>query len=194
MAGGRGDEESIIHCADIRQRCGCTRAPLVLLFSRSSRSLPVPASSTLSDDATHSADDAEAPVATLHDEIETALRGDLDDQWDGVLDEWPEGTSSERKAVKAYVSGLRNRILSSLLDIDTRDELERGLATQYIEVKCHWTMLNTRIQHQTARDGEAEEALIYRATCVSLIIQSLEPLLSQDRVDRLTAFLAEPLE
>jgi hypothetical protein len=155
---------------------------------------PVPASNTVPDDTTLSADDADDPVAALHDDIEAALRGGLDDQWEEVLGEWPTGTSSERKAVKAYVSGLRNRILSSLLDIDTRDELERGLATQYIEVKCHWTMLNTRIQHQTARDGEAEEALIYRATCVSLIIQSLEPLLSQDRVDRLTAFLAEPLE
>jgi hypothetical protein len=134
------------------------------------------------------------PVDVLHDRIEEALRGTLDRQWEEVLDEWTSAAPSERKAVKAYVSGLRNRILGTLLDIDTEDELQRGLATQYIEMKCHWTMLNTQIQHQTARDGGPEEDLIYRATCVSLIIQSLEPLLSQERIDNLTAFLAEPLQ
>jgi hypothetical protein len=144
--------------------------------------------------------DTDAPVDTdesvqaLHDRIEKALRGTLDDQWAEVLDEWQGAAPSERKAVRAYVSGLRNRILRALLDIDTEEELQRGLATQYIEMKCHWTMLNTQIQHQTARDGGAADDLIYRATCVSLIIQGLEPLLSQERVDNLTAFLAEPLE
>ncbi len=138
--------------------------------------------------------ESDESVHTLHDRIEDALRGSLDTQWEQVLDEWTSAAPSERKAVRAYVSGLRNRILRSLLDIDTEDELQRGLATQYIEMKCHWTMLNTQIQHQTARDGEAQEDLIYRATCVSLIIQSLEPLLSQERIDNLTAFLAEPLQ
>lgn len=138
--------------------------------------------------------DTDESVEALHERIREALRGTLDRQWEDVLDEWDSAAPSERKAVQAYVSGLRNRILGSLLDIDTEEELQRGLATQYIEMKCHWTMLNTQIQHQTARDGGAEEDLIYRATCVSLIIQSLEPLLSQERIDNLTSFLAEPLQ
>ena len=138
--------------------------------------------------------DTDENVEALHDRIEEALRGTLDRQWEEVLDEWIGAAPSERKAVKAYVSGLRNRILRALLDIDTEEELQRGLATQYIEMKCHWTMLNTQIQHQTAREDGPEEDLIYRATCVSLIIQSLEPLLSQERIDNLTAFLAEPLQ
>jgi len=138
--------------------------------------------------------DTDDSVQALHDRIEEALRGGIDDQWDEVLAEWTEAVPSERKAVRAYVSGLRNRMLRALLDIDTEDELERALATQYIEVKCHWTMLNTQIQHQTARSGEPDQNLIYRATCVSLIIQNLEPLLSQERIDNLTAFLAEPLQ
>jgi hypothetical protein len=138
--------------------------------------------------------DTADPVEALHERIEDTLRGSLDEQWEEVLDQWEGAAPSERKAVQAYVSGLRNRILGALLDIDTEEELQRGLATQYIEVKCHWTMLNTQIQHQTARDGGPDEDLLYRATCVSLIIQSLEPLLSQERIDNLTAFLAEPLQ
>lgn len=149
---------------------------------------------TLQNQHTDTPVDTDESVQALHDQIEESLRGMLDDQWAEVLDQWEGAAPSERKAVQAYVSGLRNRILRSLLDIDTEEELQRGLATQYIEMKCHWTMLNTQIQHQTARDGGAKEDLIYRATCVSLIIQSLEPLLSQERIDNLTAFLAEPLE
>jgi len=149
---------------------------------------------TLQTDSQTEPVDANDPVQTLHDRIEEALRGSLDSQWEEVLDQWTEAAPSERKAVRAYVSGLRNRILRALLDIETEEELERGLATQYIEMKCHWTMLNTQIQHQTARNGDPDQDLIYRATCVSLIIQSLEPLLSQERIDSLTAFLAEPLE
>lgn len=136
----------------------------------------------------------DASVDQLHERIEDTLRGDLDRQWEDVIDEWRDGASSEHRAVQAYVSGLRNRILRALLDINTEEELQRGLATQYIEMKCHWIMLNTQIQHQTARDGGADEDLIYRATCVSLLIQRLEPLLSQEHIDNLTAFLAEPLE
>lgn len=135
----------------------------------------------------------DASVSELHDRIENALQGSLDTQWEEVLDQWTSAAPSERKAVHAYVSGLRNRILRSLLDIDTNDELRRALVTQYIEMKCHWTMLNTQIQHQTARHGEAEDDLMYRASCISLIIQRLEPLLSQEQVDTLTAFLAEPV-
>lgn len=148
---------------------------------------------TLQTETANSVDAAE-PVEALHERIEDTLRGSLDQQWEEVLDQWEGAAPSERKAVQAYVSGLRNRILGALLDIDTEEELQRGLATQYIEMKCHWTMLNTQIQHQTARDGGPEEDLLYRATCVSLIIQSLEPLLSQERIDNLTAFLAEPLQ
>ncbi|MFB6272732.1 MAG: hypothetical protein ABEL51_07545 [Salinibacter sp.] len=54
-------------------------------------------------------------------------------------------------------------------------------------------MLNTKIQHQTATSGRPAEPLIYRATCVSLIVQALEPLLDREYVEGLADFLAEPL-
>lgn len=138
--------------------------------------------------------DSPEEVASIHSKIESALRGDLDEKWDMVLDEWPEAAQSQRKAVRAYVSGLRNRMYRTLMEIDSLEELERGVGIQYVEVKAHWMMLNTQIQHQTDRDGRAADDLIYRATCVSLIVQALEPLLSQNRVDSLTNFLAEPFD
>jgi hypothetical protein len=133
-------------------------------------------------------------VEEIQKKVEAALRGEVDDQWDEVLDNWESGAASQKKAVRAYVSGLRNRMYRSLKEIDSLEELERGVAIQYVEVKAHWMMLNTQIQHQTDKNGTPDEDLIYRATCVSLIVQALEPLLSQNRVDSLTNFLAEPLD
>ncbi len=133
-------------------------------------------------------------TTTLHDQIDGALRGDLDAKWNQVLDQWEDGGPAQKKAITAYVSGLRNRMLRILTDLDDAEEAQHGLAIQYIEVKCHWMMLNMQIQSQTARNGRAQDNLIYRATCVSLIIEAMEPLLSRDRVDTLTGFLAEPLQ
>ncbi len=143
--------------------------------------------------STVTADDPQR-VQKIHSKIETSLRGEIDDQWEEVLDNWETAAQSQRKAVKAYVSGLRNRMTRGLLEIDSLEELQRGVAIQYVEAKAHWMMLNTQIQHQTNRDGQAADDLIYRATCVSLIVQALEPLLSQTRVDSLTNFLAEPFD
>jgi hypothetical protein len=138
--------------------------------------------------------DTESQLEALRKRVREALRGPLEDQWDEVLEQWSSAAPADREAVRAYVSGLRNRMLESLLEIGSLDELERGLAVQYIEVKCHWTMLNTQIQNQTAENGRPDDSLIYRATCVSLILQALEPLVSRKHVDGVTDFLVEPLE
>lgn len=129
----------------------------------------------------------------LRDRIETALRDPLEEQWDEVLGQWSGAAPSDREAVRSDVAELRDRILESLLTINSLEELKRGLAIGYAEMKCHWTMLNTRIQHQTAETGRPEEPLIYRATCVSLLVQALEPLLSREYVEGIADFLAEPL-
>lgn len=137
--------------------------------------------------------DTEWELEPLREQVEAALRHPLDEQWDEVLEQWSGAAPSERKAVRSYVSGLRNRLLDALLEIEALDEFKRGVAIQYVEVKCHWTMLNTQIQYQTAREGRPDEALIYRATCVSLILQALEPFLSREHVADLADFLVEPI-
>jgi hypothetical protein len=137
--------------------------------------------------------DADSKVEVLQGRIQTALQDALEEQWKEVLDQWRGAETSERETVWTYVANLRDRILNSLLAVDSLEALKRGLAVGYVEMKCHWTMLNTQIQHQTAQNGRPEESLIYRATCVSLIVQALEPLLSREYVAGLADFFAEPL-
>ncbi|MFO8233421.1 MAG: hypothetical protein R6U20_12235 [Longimonas sp.] len=133
-------------------------------------------------------------VEEQNNAIHDALEDPLDEQWKTVLSEWDGGTTAQRRAIRAYVSGVRNRIVQTLDDLEEVNEIRQALAVQYLEMKCHWTLLNTQIQSQTARDGVPDEALMYRATCVSLIIQAIEPLLSQERINTLTQMLAEPIE
>ena len=132
-------------------------------------------------------------VEGLHRRVETTLRESLESEWAEVLTQWSGASPDERQAVQSYVTGLRDRLLDTLLTIDSQEELRRGLAIAYVEMKCHWTMLNTKIQHQTAENGRPAEPLIYRATCVSLIVQALEPLLEREHVEVMADFLAEPL-
>ncbi|MEF8864768.1 MAG: hypothetical protein V5A20_03305 [Salinibacter sp.] len=129
----------------------------------------------------------------LRQRVQTALCDSLEEEWEEVLEQWAGTAPSERQAVRRHVAELRDQVLDSLLATETLEELKRGLALGYAEMKCRWTMLNTRIQHQTAQSGRPDEPLIYRATCVSLIVQALEPLLSREHVEDLASFLAEPL-
>lgn len=131
-------------------------------------------------------------VEYIHDHIRSALHEGMEDRWEEVLS-GADIASSRQQAVTAYVNGLRNRVWNSLKDIQTVEALERGLVIQYLELKSRWTMLNVQIQHQTRRDGTPNPELTYRATCVSLLVEALEPLLSQERVDALAEVLAEPL-
>lgn len=125
-------------------------------------------------------------VRYVHERTHDALHEALDERWEGVLAEWETASPKQRKMVKTHVAGLRTRIWRTLSEIRSVDDLERALAIQYVELKARWTTLNTQIQSQTAKGGTPDDELVYRATCISLIVEALEPLLRQEQVDVLT--------
>ena len=86
-------------------------------------------------------------VEYIHTHIRRALYDGMEDRWEEVL-AGGNLTSSRQQAVTASVNGLRNRGWNTLQDIQTVEELERGLVIQYLELKSRWTMLNV----QTASD------------------------------------------
>lgn len=137
--------------------------------------------------------EGDSKLETLRDRIEATLRDPLEEQWTEVLNQWADGTPSERRAVRTSVSRLRDRLLDSLRALRSLEDLERGLALGYVEVKCHWTRLNTQIQHQTAQGDQFAESLLYRAACVSLIVQALDPLLTRESVEGAANVLVESL-
>lgn len=127
----------------------------------------------------------------LHRRIEEALQFSLEDQWKEIAGEWAEAPLN-RTAVEEELVEMRDRVLSALLEIDTVPELRRALAAQYVELRARWGRLLVQMQAQMSQHQQVEERLIYRATCVHLCIQQLEPLLCWDHVDTFTEALSEP--
>lgn len=136
--------------------------------------------------------DAETSVGGLHRRLGNRLRGPLEAQWDELLDHWATDPS-EREAVRAGVVEVRNQVLGTLLDLDQPDELRRGMALQYVEVRCQWALALALIQSQEKRDGRVEERLVYRASCLSLLVQRFEPLVCWEEVDAVASSLRVPV-
>lgn len=137
--------------------------------------------------------EGDSKLEALRDRIEAALRDPLEEQWTEVLSQWEDVGPSERKAVRVYVSELRDQLLDGLRARQSFDALKRGLAFGYVEMKCHWTRLNTQIQDQTVRGDQAADPLLYRAVCVGLIVQALDSLLTRESVEGIADVLVESL-
>lgn len=132
-------------------------------------------------------------VKVLRDRIDAVLGDSLDEQWTEVLNQWGDAAPSERRTVRADVSRLRDQLLDSLRVLNSLDALKRSLALGYVEMKCQWTRLNAQIQHKTAHGEQVPESLFYRAACVSLMVQALEPLLTRASVEDVADVVVDAL-
>lgn len=133
-------------------------------------------------------------MEALRERLDTALGPALEEGWEEVLAEWPDGDRGDRERILEEVQALRDRLLGVLLGFSSEAELQRGIAVAYAEAKARWTLLTTQIQDTTKRDGRVDDRLVVRATCISLIVQQLDPLVRPAERKQLTEFLAEPLE
>lgn len=128
----------------------------------------------------------------LHHRLNRDLRASLEAQWEEVLGQWKGADPADREAILSEVTAQRDKMLERLLQLDTVKALQRGIALQYIAMKSHWATVHLQLEAQARRGHSVEEMLLYRATCVNLLLQRLEPLLSPASLDTLTATLCDP--
>ncbi|MEM8557974.1 MAG: hypothetical protein AAGG50_09130 [Bacteroidota bacterium] len=117
----------------------------------------------------------------------------IDAAWQETLAEWEDAVPSQVRATLAYARGLRNQVLQLAREVDDAADLERMLALHYIELKCQWTKLNALVQYRLGSKGEVREDLMYRASCVSQLLSTIEPLLDPQDVDGFTNVLSAPI-
>ena len=67
------------------------------------------------------------------------------------------------------------------------------LAINYIELKSRWIALNTKINYQTFRTGQCETVDALCASATSLLLQQIESLIDHADIEKITAFLAQPV-
>lgn len=136
--------------------------------------------------------DTETSVKELRSGVQHALTDPLDDHWEEVLDQWEEASPSMREKMLKDLNYLRDHMLDVLLEIESKDGLQQGVAFQYVAMKGHWATILAQIHSQT-ENQQGTERLIYRASCMSVLIQRLEALLCWEDIDEITAFLDTPL-
>lgn len=140
------------------------------------------------------AEDAQTDLDVLRTRVGRALGAPLEERWDEVLEEWSGSEPADRQAVRDEVTALRNRLRETLEEFSSQDRLQRAIAVAYAEVKCRWTLLTIQIRDRTDRDGRVDDRLVHRATCVSLIVQQLDPLVRREDLRQVSDFIAEPLD
>ncbi|MDX2088849.1 MAG: hypothetical protein SFX73_13410 [Kofleriaceae bacterium] len=129
--------------------------------------------------------------ARLHDVL---FGPTLEQELEECLATWPNPSPEELLSTREWIGARRHEFVELAAEIDDREELELSIAVRYIELKAHWMMLNAKIQYSLFRLGEAPLEVTYRASLVSSVIGTLEQLLAQDDIERITRFLAEPIE
>ena len=126
--------------------------------------------------------------------IEVALMAPgLERDWRDTLAEWTDATPEQAAMVLRRIFSLRNEFLQAARDIADPETLEMVTAIHYIELKCHWIMLNTQVNYRTVFKEETDMSLAYQASLVSQLLEALERLIDEDDVDRIIQFLAEPV-
>ena len=127
-------------------------------------------------------------------EIESVLTApELEQNWRDTLAEWPDATPAQTNEVLEWTMALRDQFLEAAREIDDEETLEMITAIRYIEMKSHWILLNTQINYSMVSKGEADMALMYRASLVTQLLEGLERLIDQEAVERIIDFLSEPV-
>ncbi|MDX2116337.1 MAG: hypothetical protein SFZ24_12065 [Planctomycetota bacterium] len=110
-----------------------------------------------------------------------------------ALASWPGVQPADIERVVRWASGLRDDLAALIAEINDPDEVRMTLAINYIELKSRWIALNTRMNYQNFRSGSCDTLTALRGTAISALIARVEEMLTQDDIDQITQFLAEPV-
>ena len=113
--------------------------------------------------------------------------------------EAPEPTNGPSKQVVttetiAWIEGIVRDLVATLSTVNDPDDEKMSLVIQYVELKSRWIGLNTKMNYELFRLGHAELTDVFRGTAISALLAHIEPLLDQEDIDKVTEFLAQPLD
>lgn len=128
----------------------------------------------------------------LHAEtLRIALYDDeLEQYWTSCLNEYED--VRERATLLEWVREIRNDFITHATYIDDPEDLIVSVALSYIELKSKWQMLNTQINYQVFRTGEAPTYLIYKSSILSIIVDVIGKFLSDEDLAKIHEFLLHP--
>lgn len=129
-------------------------------------------------------------VKNLHEVLHSAK---IEEAWKMSLDAYQEGTAQDRLDLAEWIINVRANFLAHVEDVgDEAEELLISVALGYIEMKSQWQMLNTQINYQVFRKGEANVYLTYKSSLLSVLVDAIGTLLTPDDLDKIREFLLSP--
>jgi hypothetical protein len=127
------------------------------------------------------------------DDIRAALLSDeIEGYWTGCLQEY-DASEEERAGLLLWIRGVRDGFIAHVSDIDDPEEMLVSVALSYIEFKSQWQMLNTQINYQVFRTGDAKPHLMYKSSLLSVIVDTIGKLLTADDINKIQEFLLNPV-
>ncbi len=130
-------------------------------------------------------------VQQLRDALHSA---EVEEIWKNCLEAYQESTAQERLDLAEWIAAVRTNFLAHAEDIgdDDEEELRTSLALGYIELKSKWQMLNTQINYQVFRRGEANITLTYKSTLLSILVDKIGSFITDQDLHKIQEFLLSP--
>lgn len=131
-------------------------------------------------------------VQNLRDALHSA---EVEELWKVCLEAYhQDNTSQDRLDLAKWIASVRTNFLSHAEDVgdEDSDELRTSLALGYIEMKSRWQMLNTQINYQVFRKGEANITLTYKSTLLSILVDKIGSFITAQDLQKIQEFLLNP--
>ncbi len=117
----------------------------------------------------------------------------VEEMWKSSLDAYQEGTPQDRSDLAQWIMDVRANFLSHLDDVgDDSEELLISVALGFIEMKSQWQMLNTQINYQVFRKGEANTYMTYKSSLLSVLVDAIGQFLTPEDLEKIQEFLLNP--
>ncbi|MCU0427881.1 MAG: hypothetical protein MUF71_19900 [Candidatus Kapabacteria bacterium] len=119
---------------------------------------------------------------------------DIDTQWKETLESFEEGSETDKSTLHQWVYRVRDEFIAHADDVgdEEEEELLISVALAYIEMKSQWQMLNTQINYQVFRKGEANMILTYKSSLLSVLVDAIGKFLSNEDLSKIHEFLLNP--
>ncbi len=125
--------------------------------------------------------------------LDSLTRPELGDSIATAIAAWPDASEGEVQDCVQAIRTAQQTFADAIREIDDDGEIATVLAINYIELKSRWIALNTKINYQTFRTGRCNASDALCATATSMLLQQVETLIDQADIDKITAFLAQPV-
>ncbi|MEM7754685.1 MAG: hypothetical protein AAF297_03515 [Planctomycetota bacterium] len=95
--------------------------------------------------------------------------------------------------VVRWTERLRNEFLTTIRSVEDGEDVYISAVANYIELKARWIAINNQINYEMIKQGAPNAESQFQGFAVYSLLASIEPLIEENDVESLTAFLAEPV-